>query len=176
MTTNQGLIEEGAQQQFVIFRLNETEFAAPIEQVIRIIPLTKITRVPRAPRFLEGVINLHGAVAPVVDLRKRLLLGETSYDNEARIVVVNVDEEQVGMIVDAVPEIRWLPIAAFEPPPAMIADINGVYLTGVATQDDRMFIILDLNRVLTAEELAELQESGMRAAAEAPDLEKEPSA
>ncbi|MBS1251716.1 MAG: Chemotaxis protein CheW [Anaerolineales bacterium] len=150
-------LEEEPQRQFIIFRLDETEFAVPIEQVARIVRLAKCTRVPRAPAFLEGVINLHGDVVPIVDLKKRFQLVETPYDDEARIIVAEVTDQRVGLIVDAVTEILWLPTSAIEPPPAMVADISGVYLTGVATQDDRLFVILDLSRVLTTEEVAELE-------------------
>jgi len=149
--------EEEPQHQFVIFRLDETNFAVPVEQVIRIVPRMKSTRVPRAPKFLEGVINLHGEIIPIIDLKKRLQLAETPYPEEARIIVVNVADQKVGMSVDAVTEILWLPLSAIAPPPAMIADINGVYLTGVATHNDQLFVILDLSRVLTTEEVAEIR-------------------
>ena len=149
-------LEDEPQHQFVTFCVDGTEFAVPIEQVMRIAPLVKSTRVPRAPAFLEGVIHLHGDIVPIVDLKKRFQLAETPYDDEARIIVVQVGGQRVGLIVDAVTEILWIPAAAIEPPPAMVADIGGVYLTGVATQDDRLFIILDLSRVLTTEEVAEL--------------------
>lgn len=155
---NGKLVEEEPQRQFVLFHLGDTEFAVPIEQVVRVVPLTKSTRVPRAPAFLEGVINLHGDIVPIVDLKKRFQLAGTPYDDEARIIVVQVDGQRVGLIVDAVTEILWIPAAAIEPPPAMVADIGGVYLTAVATQDDRLFIVLDLSRVLTTEEIAELEE------------------
>jgi purine-binding chemotaxis protein CheW len=151
-------LEDEPQQQFVTFCLDGTEFAVPIEQVMRIAPLVKSTRVPRAPAFLEGVINLHGDIVPIVDLKKRFQLAGTPYDDEARIIVVQVDGQRVGLIVDAVTEILWIRAAAIEPPPAMVADIGGVYLTGVATQDDRLFIVLDLSRVLTTEEIGELEE------------------
>jgi len=155
---NEKLVEEEPQRQFVLFHLDDTEFAVPIEQVVRVVPLTKSTRVPRAPAFLEGVINLHGDIVPVVDLKKRFRLTPSPYDEEARIIVVQVDGEHLGLIVDAVAEILWLPTAAINPPPAIVADINGVYLTGVATQEDRLFVILDLSRVLSPEEITELEE------------------
>ena len=161
-TSSKPMVEEEPQHQFVIFRLGETNFAVPVEQVVRIAPRIKSTRVPRAPAFLEGVINLHGEIIPIVDLKKRLQLAATPYPEEARIIVVNVDGEKVGMTVDAVTEILWLPVSAIASPPAMIADISGVFLTGVATQDDQLFVILDLSRVLTTEEVAELEQHAVR--------------
>ncbi len=144
-------------RQFVVFRQGQTEFAVPIKQVWRIVPLGTITRVPRVPSFIEGIINLHGNIVPVIDLKKRLKLNETPYDEDARIVVVNVQGQQVGMMVDAVTEILWLPEDDIDPPPAMIADINGIFLTGVAVYDHRLFVILDLSRILNMEEIEELE-------------------
>ncbi len=147
------------QAQFVVFRLGQTEFAVPIHQVWRIVPLVESTRVPHTPPFIEGVINLHGNIVPVIDLKKRLGLPVGEYNEEARIVVVDVQGHQVGMIVDAVTEILWLPVDAIEPPPAMIAEISGVYLTGVAVHNERLFIILDLTRVLSTEEMQEINQA-----------------
>lgn len=147
---------DGAEQgQFVIFRLGETDFATPVEQVVRIAPRVRSTRVPRAPEFLDGVINLHGEIIPVVDLKKRLQLAATPYPEEARIIVVNVAGQKVGMSVDAVTEILQLPRSSITPPPTTVADINGVYVAGVATYDGQLFAILDLHRVLTAAEATE---------------------
>lgn len=156
--SSEPVVEEEPQRQFVIFRLDEANFAVPAEQVVRIVPRMKCTRVPRAPVFLEGVINLHGEIIPIVDLKKRLQLAATPYSEEARIIVVNIEGQKAGMTVDAVTEILWLPLSAIAPPPAMVADIHGVYLTGVARQDGQRFVILDLSRVLTTtEERSELR-------------------
>ncbi len=147
---------EGEREQFVIFKLDGTEFGVRIGQVRRIVRVTDFTRVPRAPAFLEGVINLEGEIVPVVALKKRFDLAPepAPYGDKARIIVVEIGEEQVaGMVVDTVTEILWLPTASIEPPPAMVADVNGVYLSGVSHFDDRLIIILDLSRVLTATEV-----------------------
>ncbi len=149
---------EEALHQFIIFRLNRTEFAVPIEQVTRILRPVKCTRVPRAPAFLEGIINLHGDIVPVIDLAKRLQMAAMPHDDETRIIVAEVDNQRVGMVVDSVTEILSLPQTAIESPPGIIAKISDAYLTGVAVHDDRLFVILDLGRVLTTEELADLHE------------------
>lgn len=148
----------GAQTQVIVFKLGDTEFAVPITQAVRIVRLSPITRVPRAPDFLEGVINVEGDVIPVVDLKKRFSLPRTPYDPKSRIIVVETEGQRVGMLVDLVREILSLSAEALEPPPAMIADINGVYLTGVARLAERLLIILDLTNVLTIEEVSALQQ------------------
>jgi len=146
------------QVQFVIFQLGESEFGVAINQVLRITRLMDITRVPRAPHFLEGVVNVHGEIVPVLDLKRRFDLPMGEYDDRARILIVEVEDQRVGMIVDSVTEIVRIPTAAIEPPPAMVAQISGVYLTGLGRLDDRLIIILDLSRVLTPEEVKELEQ------------------
>lgn len=143
-------------RQMIVFALGETEFGIPITQAVRIVRVTPVTRVPRAPAFLEGVINVEGNVVPVIDLKKRFALPQTPHDAKARIIIVEVDDQWVGMIVDRVRQILHLALQAIEPAPSMIADINGVYLTGVAWQDDRPLILLDITRVLTLEEVGAL--------------------
>ena len=125
----------------------------------RIEPLRPITRVPRAPQFLRGVIDLHGEIIPVVDLKLRLGLSadESYYDEHARLLIVEVDDQPVGMLTDAVVGIRQLDVTAIEPPPPMVADINGVYLTGVVRWEEQLLIVLDLSRVLTLEEVEAMQ-------------------
>ena len=145
-------------QQYIIFLLGETYFGVEIHQMLRIIRLTTITRVPHAPDFLEGIINYHGQAVPVVDLKKRMALsaGE-KYSDEARILLVELETQPVGMLVDAVVEISRLPDESIEPPPEMIAQVNGVYLTGVARCENRLTVLLDLSRLLTVEEVAEVE-------------------
>jgi purine-binding chemotaxis protein CheW len=143
--------------QYIVFRLGETRFGVEIRQVLRIVRLTPITRVPRAPHFLEGIVNYHGQAVPVVDLKKRLALSdESAYDDAARILIVELEEQTIGMLVDTVVGIARLPDEAIEPPPEMVAQVNGVYLTGVARHDDHLLVLLDLSRVLTVEEVAEV--------------------
>ena len=143
--------------QYVIFRLGETEFGVEINQVLRIVRLMRITRVPRAPHFLEGLINYRGQVVPVVDLKKRLALDTGKpYDDKARILIVELEDQQIGMLVDAVAGISRLPDEIIEPPPEMVAQVNGVYLSGVAHEEERIVVLLDLSKVLTVEEVAEM--------------------
>ena len=145
--------------QYVVFRLEETRFGVEIGQVLRIVRLTPITRVPRAPHFLEGVINYHSQVVPVVDLKKRMALSDgEEYGEAARILIVELGDQSIGMLVDAVVGISRLPDDSIEPPPEMVAQVNGVYLTGVAHHEERLTMLLDLSRVLTVEEVAEVDE------------------
>ncbi len=157
-------ILEKERAQYVIFRLDESEFGVEIGQVLRIVRLMEVTRVPRAPRFLEGVVNIHGEMVPVVDLKKRFELPWQEYGDKARILIVEVEGQTVGMIVNSVTEITWIPTSAIEPPPEMVAEISGIYLTGLGSLDDRLVIFLDLSRVLTTEEVEELELMGEKSA------------
>ena len=132
--------------QYVVFRLGETRFGVEIGQVLRIVRLTPITRVPRAPHFLEGVINYHSQIVPVVDLKKRMALPDGGEIDAARILIVELATQSIGMLVDAVVGIVRLTDESIEPPPEMVAQINGVYLTGVAHQEKRLIMLLDLSR------------------------------
>jgi purine-binding chemotaxis protein CheW len=144
--------------QLVVFRLGAEEYGVPITQVQEIIRLVTPTRIPNVPDFLEGVINLRGNVLPVIDLKKRFGLGSSEYTDEARIVVVEIAGHTVGVIVDFVSEVLRLPMSSIEPPPPIIAGITAEYLRGVGKLDDRLLILLDLNKILTEFEKAQLEE------------------
>ena len=146
----------GFANQFIVFRLNETRFAVEINQALRIIRLTPITRVPHAPNFLEGVINYKGQAIPIIDLHKRMTLPAGEYGDNARIIIIGLGEQIIGMMVDVVQKIIHLHLDQIQPPPEMVAQVNGVYLTGVAHYNDELIVILDLSRVLSVEEIEEM--------------------
>jgi purine-binding chemotaxis protein CheW len=145
--------------QLIVFRLDQLEFAVPIEQVWRVESLADqaMTRVPRAPAFLAGVTNVRGQVIPAVDLKERFEFPASERPPKARVLVVEMDGQRVGLIVDGVSDILWVPTSKIEPPPPMIAHISGVFVRGVAKEGDRLLIILDLTKTLSMEELQELQ-------------------
>lgn len=147
--------------QLIVFRLGTTEFAVPIDQVWRVEPLADhaITWVPRAPSFLEGVFNVRGQVIPVLDLKKRLGMPAEERTARARVLIVEMEEQRVGLIVDAVSDILWFFTDQIEPPPPMVAQISGVFVQGVCKEEGRLLIILDLREVLSPGEKAELRES-----------------
>jgi purine-binding chemotaxis protein CheW len=146
------------ENQFVVFDLAGEQYGVNIASVESIIKMPAITKLPHAPGFVEGVTNLRGMVLPVVDLRKRFGLSEQSPDRDGRIIVVSLAGTGVGMIVDGVSEVLTLPDQAVEPLPAMATTIDSAFITGIAKMDPRLVILLDLSRVLKAEEQGELQE------------------
>ena len=143
--------------QLVSFKLKQEEFGVNILQVQEIIRMQEITNVPNAPQFVEGVINLRGRVIPIVDLRKRFGLETKEHSNATRIIVVMIGEVQVGLIVDEVSEVLRISEDTVEPPPPIVAGIESDYIKGVGKLEDRLLILLDLNKILSVEEKQSLQ-------------------
>lgn len=138
--------------QLVTFRLGNEEFSLDILKVQEIIRHMDLTRVPKAPDFVEGVINLRGRVIPVLDLRKRFGLPADERTNETRIIVVEVDNNTVGLKVDAVSEVLRLPADTVEPPPSIVTGVESDYIKGVGKLEGRLLILLDVAKILTKTE------------------------
>jgi purine-binding chemotaxis protein CheW len=141
----------------VTFRLGEEEYALDILAVREINRMMDITRVPRAPDFIEGVVNLRGNVIPVIDLRKRFGLPPRERDKATRIIVTEVGARVVGFVVDTVKEVLRIRSDTVEPP-GEIAGIDAEYIKGVGKIEDRLLILLDVERVLTRREKQLLEE------------------
>ena len=124
--------------QLVLFRMAGSEFGIEIKQVREINRVTAITRVPKSPDFLEGIMNLRGRIVPVVDLKKRFRLAPTETTSQTRIMIAEVGDQPVGLWVDKVVEVLKVPATAISPPPDMILTIAGEYLTGIVEVHDRL--------------------------------------
>ena len=146
--------------QVVTFHLGKEEYAIDILQVQEIVMMTEITRMPRAPRFIEGIVNLRGQMIPIIDMRKRFDMGTSEHTQDTRIIIVDIGQEIVGMIVDGVRDVIRLPDSAVSPPPPMIKGISAEYLRGIGQFDERLLIMLELGRVLTADEQEVLRKLG----------------
>ncbi len=142
--------------QFVIFKLANEHYGVEIATVESIIKLQTITALPRAPEFVEGVINLRGTVLPVIDLRKRFDLVRAEESRDTRIVVVEIEGQTVGMIVDAVNEVLRVPVEDIEPPSPLVTTVDSTFITGIAKVSERLIILLDLHKVLSFEEKLKL--------------------
>lgn len=138
--------------QLVTFRLGNEEFSLDILRVQEIIRHMELTRVPKTPDFVEGVINLRGRVIPVLDLRRRFGLPADAKTSETRIIVVDVDNKTVGLKVDAVSEVLRLPADTVEPAPAIVTGAESDYIKGVGKLDGRLLILLDVERILSRTE------------------------
>ena len=146
------------ENQIVVFELGSEHFGVEIAKVESIIKPQSITQLPHVPSFVEGVTNLRGKVLPVIDLRKRFGLLAREADKNSRIIVVKIDQTEVGIIVDGVSEVLTILEGTVEAAPAITSTVNSAFITGIAKLDQRLVILLDLNRVLKGEERLDLQE------------------
>jgi purine-binding chemotaxis protein CheW len=140
--------------QFVGFRLADEDYAIAITKIQEIILMKPITRLPQSPPYIEGLINLRGSVIPIVNLRKRFGLAARELDEETRTIVVNVHDKTVGCIVDAVTQVMRINRDQIQPPPKGVAGGAYQYLSGLARLDDRLIILLDIEKVFDADETA----------------------
>ena len=164
MTT--ATVEAGqAEKQLVVFDLATEAYGVDISAVREIIRMQEITRVPKSPEFVEGIINLRGNIIPVVDLRKRFNLTVSEQNKDNRIVVVDIGGRDIGVIVDAVTEVLRITGDSVEPPSSVITTADSTYLLGIAKLESRLIILLDLESVLSDREMGMLDEPEALAAA-----------
>ncbi|MCK4574076.1 MAG: purine-binding chemotaxis protein CheW [candidate division Zixibacteria bacterium] len=137
------------QIQLVSFNLGQEEFGIDILKVQEINRMVEITKVPQAPSYVEGVINLRGKVIPVIDLRRKFSLEAGEYDKNTRIVVVDVSGHVIGMVVDAVSEVLRIPRSTIEPPPEIVTSLDSEYIRGVVKLEEKLLIFLDISKIAT---------------------------
>ena len=142
--------------QLVTFSTGDEEFGVDILRVQEIIRTMAITKVPKAPEFVEGVINLRGKVIPIIDLRRRFGLSARGHDKHTRIIVIEINNMIVGFVVDSVSEVLRIPASTVEPPPPVVAGLESEYISGVGKLHDRLLILLDLDKLLSHDDLESL--------------------
>ena len=141
-----------ATEHLATFLLSQEEYGVDVRLVQEIIRVGDITQVPRAPGFIKGVINLRGRIIPVVDLKRKLGLGDVDETaRQSRIVVVKVRERLVGLLVDGASQVLKVPVATIEPPPEEVVEIDANFIRGVAKLERRLIILMDLPKVLAVE-------------------------
>ena len=139
------------EQQMVLFELGNETYGLDIAAVHEIIRMQPITKVPKAPKYVEGVINLRGKVIPVIDLGKRFGFEKADGAKNNRIVVVNIGETTLGIIVDAVTEVIRIPADSVEPVSDIVSSGHSEYLMGIAKLSDKMVILLALEKLLSGD-------------------------
>ncbi|MHB1041857.1 MAG: chemotaxis protein CheW [Eubacteriales bacterium] len=145
------------EKQLVVFHLSEQTYGTDIASVYEIIRMDSISRVPRTPDFVEGVINLRGKIIPVIDLCKRLNLTKTNQTDSKWIIIADIAGITIGMIVDAVSEVLRISNDRVEPPPPVVHGVDSAYLKGVAIVEEGLIILLDIKQVLLKQEKNELK-------------------
>lgn len=137
--------------QFVVFKVGIEEYAVPILKVNEIIRLKgiNITEIPNTYEYIIGIINLRGEVIPIMDLRLRFNMERKELDESHRIIIVNLQSKTVGLLVDSVSEVAQVKGEDISLPPEEISDLDNKYITGVAKHNDRLFIILDIDKIIS---------------------------
>jgi purine-binding chemotaxis protein CheW len=157
---------DSGNEQYLTFMLAGEEYGVAILQVQEIKGWDKVTRIPHTPDYVLGVINLRGAVVPILDLRRRLGLGTVEFGPTTVVIVVRVNngggERTVGMVVDAVSEVYHVKTAETRPPPEVCGNVNTVFVKALATVQDRLLILLDMDRLI-GDSIADKQLSGAAA-------------
>ncbi len=149
-----GILKE--EHQHVTFLIGDETYGVGVEKVKEIIGMTEITHVPNTAYFMEGVINLRGTVVPVVDMRKKFKMETRAYDTYTVIIIVEVKERLIGMIVDSVSDVVSIPISTIQSTPHFTAKIETEFIDGIGRLDDTLIIILNVELILTEEEIENL--------------------
>lgn len=132
----------------IVFQLVDKEYAIPVDQVRSIEKLEHITRVPRTPSYVKGVINLRGVVTPIIDLRSRFDLSSSEPTESTRVIIVGLDDKEVGLIVDAANDVLDVEREMIEPSPEVVGVVEAEYIGGVVKQNKRLLILLHLDKIL----------------------------
>jgi len=149
---------ENATLRFVVFRVGAELYGLEISGVREIDRLRPVTRVPQALSFVEGVVNLRGTIIPVIDLARRFGLAASEPDRRARIVIASLNGQLVGLVVSAVTEVVAIAATAIGPPPPLTFEPQARFVSGMARVKDELITILSLERLLSTEELEQLQQ------------------
>lgn len=149
--------------EFLTFTLGGEEYGLDILKVQEIRCYDTPTRIANAPAFLKGVINLRGAIVPIVDLRIKFNLGEPTYDQFTVVIILNLGEREVGIVVDAVSDVIKLSSSELQPAPELGSSLDTRYILGLGTVGQQMIIVVDIEHLMTSSEMA-LVETGSEVA------------
>jgi purine-binding chemotaxis protein CheW len=144
---------ENAGYEYLAFTLGKEEYGLDILKVQEIRGYEAVTRVANVPDFVKGVVNLRGIIVPIVDMRIKFKLGEPTYDQFTVVIILNIPGKVVGMVVDSVSDVITLTPDQIKPPPEMGSALNSDYLIGLGTLDERMLILIDIERLMSASDM-----------------------
>lgn len=157
MATSVNNPAEEAGREYLAFSLGGEEYAVNILQVQEIRAYERVTRIANMPTFIKGVMNLRGAVVPVVDLRVRFNVGAAEYNASTIVIVINIGPRTIGMVVDGVSDVVAIKASELRPAPQIAGVLTAEFLEGVAILDKRMLIIVDINGLMSSKEMGLLE-------------------
>ncbi|MDT4851581.1 Chemotaxis protein CheW [compost metagenome] len=140
--------------EYLAFTLGQEEYGIDIQKVSEIRSYETPTRIANAPEFVKGVVNLRGIIVPIVDLRIKFNLGRVEYNEQTVVIILNLDRRVVGIVVDGVSDVLMLNSGQIRPAPEFGATLSTEYLTGLGTLDERMLILVDIEKLMTSDEMA----------------------
>ncbi|GED45549.1 MULTISPECIES: chemotaxis protein CheW [Halomonadaceae] len=154
--TNEAVLAaaEAENREFLVFSLGDEEYAIDILKVQEIRGYENVTRIANAPDFIKGVTNLRGVIVPIVDLRIKFHLDNVEYGGQTVVIVVNVADRIVGIVVDGVSDVMTLTPDQIKPAPEFGVTLSSDFLSGLGSLDDRMLVLVDIDKLLTSEEMA----------------------
>ncbi len=157
-TTGQNMMNSSiGEGQFLTFELNNEMYGVDILKVQEIRGWTEVTNIPNAPHFIRGVVNLRGAIVPILDMRRRFNMDELVFTHQTVVIVVNVSDRTIGMVVDGVSDVVNIPMEDLRPAPDFGTGIDASFLQGLAPiNEENMAIILNIDEMLQACELVQL--------------------
>ena len=147
-------------QEFLVFSLGDEEYAIDILKVQEIRGYENVTRIANAPDFIKGVTNLRGVIVPIVDLRIKFHLERVEYGGQTVVIVVNVADRVVGIVVDGVSDVMTLTPEQIKPAPEFGVTLSSDYLSGLGSLEDRMLVLVDIDKLLTSDEMALVEKAG----------------
>ena len=166
MQANQEKAQEkatsGASRELLTFTLGNEEYGIDILKVQEIRGYDAVTTIANAPEFIKGVVNLRGIIVPIVDMRIKFKLGDVTYDETTVVIILNVANRVVGMVVDGVSDVITLQAGQIKPAPEFGASLDTQYLQGLGTLDERMLILVDIEKLMTSRDM-ELIEAAEKA-------------
>mgnify|MGYP000896140226 CR=1 FL=1 len=147
-----------SEKQYVVFKLGKEEYGIDIMNVKEIGPYEESVKVPNTPRFIEGIINYRNRVIPIINLKRRFKLEDKGLTNDTRIIIINLNDKQIGFVVDEASQTVTLDDKNIDPAPDIISSIDKRYITGVGKLDNkRLLILIDLEKVLNDKEIDEIE-------------------
>jgi purine-binding chemotaxis protein CheW len=139
--------------EFLAFTLGAEEYGIDIQKVQELRGYEAVTKIANAPDFIKGVVNLRGTIVPIIDLRLKFQLGTPSYDQFTVVIILNIGERVVGMVVDSVSDVITLAPEQIKPAPELGTAMDTDYLVGLGTLDARMLILVDIDRLMSSDEM-----------------------
>ena len=153
MQTSEGQPAGGDSRELLTFTLGSEEYGIDILKVQEIRGYDAVTTIANTPDFIKGVINLRGIIVPIVDMRIKFRLGKVEYDQFTVVIILNVANRVVGIVVDGVSDVIALTAEQLKPAPEFSAGLDKQYIMGLGTVDDRMIIVMDIEKLMTSRDM-----------------------